>query len=79
MHDAVNRECLVTRNAIGILDATTLGTIDIQGRDTAEFLDRIYTNGFRKLPTGCCRYGLTCGPEEPAALVFDGRAVVLRL
>ena len=68
MHDAVNRECLATRNAIGILDASTLGKIDIQGRDAAEFLDRIYTNGFRKLPVGRCRYGLMCGED---GMVFD--------
>ena len=68
MQDAVNRECLATRNAIGILDATTLGKIDIQGRDAAEFLDRIYTNGFRKLPVGRCRYGLMCGED---GMVFD--------
>ena len=68
MHDAVDRECLATRNAIGILDATTLGKIDIQGRDAAELLDRIYTNGFRKLPVGRCRYGLMCGED---GMVFD--------
>ena len=68
MQDAVNRECLATRNSIGILDATTLGKIDIQGRDAAEFLNRIYTNGFRKLPVGRCRYGLMCGED---GMVFD--------
>ena len=32
MQDAVNRECLAVRNSVGILDASTLGKIDIQGR-----------------------------------------------
>ena len=68
MQDAVNRECLAARNAIGILDATTLGKIDIQGADAAEFLDRIYTNGFRKLAPGRCRYGLMCGED---GMIFD--------
>ena len=68
MHQAVDRECLAARNALGILDASTLGKIDIQGRDAAEFLDRIYTNGFRKLPVGRCRYGLMCGED---GMVFD--------
>ncbi len=68
MRDAVDRECLAARNAIGLLDATTLGKIDIQGRDAAELLDRIYTNGFRKLPVGRCRYGLMCGED---GMVFD--------
>ena len=68
MKDAVDRECLATRNAIGILDASTLGKIDVQGPDAAEFLDRIYTNGFRKLAVGRCRYGLMCGED---GMVFD--------
>ena len=41
MHQAVNRECRAARNSIGILDATTLGKIDIQGPDASEFLNRI--------------------------------------
>ena len=68
MRDAVDRECLATRNAVGILDATTLGKIDVQGPDAAEFLNRIYTNGFRRLPVGRCRYGLMCGED---GMVFD--------
>ena len=31
---------------LGILDASTLGKIDIQGKDAAEFLERIYTNSW---------------------------------
>jgi len=68
MHDAVNRECLATRNAIGILDATTLGKIDIHGPDAGEFLNRIYTNAWKKLAPGRCRYGLMCGED---GMVFD--------
>ncbi len=68
MHDAVSRECLATRNAIGILDATTLGKIDIQGSDAAELLDRIYTNDWKSLRVGRCRYGLMCGED---GMLFD--------
>jgi sarcosine oxidase subunit alpha len=68
MQDAVNRECLATRQAIGILDASTLGKIDIQGPDSAEFLNRIYTNGWKKLEIGRCRYGVMCGED---GMVFD--------
>jgi sarcosine oxidase subunit alpha len=68
MHDAVNRECMATRNAIGILDASTLGKIDIQGPDAAELLDRIYTNDWKSLALGHCRYGLMCGED---GMLFD--------
>ncbi len=56
--DSVDREVTQTRRAVGICDVSTLGRVDIQGRDAAEFLDRIYANSFASLPVGRCRYGL---------------------
>ena len=56
--DSVDREVVQTRGGVGICDVTTLGKIDIQGRDAAEFLNRIYSNAFLKLPVGKVRYGL---------------------
>ncbi len=56
--DSVDREVEMTRGSVGICDVTTLGKIDIQGRDAAEFLNRIYANAFLKLPVGKVRYGL---------------------
>ncbi|WP_435136404.1 sarcosine oxidase subunit alpha family protein [Pseudopelagicola sp. nBUS_19] len=56
--DSVDREVQMTRASVGICDVTTLGKIDIQGRDAAEFLNRIYANAFLKLPVGKVRYGL---------------------
>jgi sarcosine oxidase subunit alpha len=70
MHDAVRRECRAVRNAVGVLDATTLGKIDIQGPDAAEFLNRIYTNAWAKLDVGACRYGLMC--KEDGMVMDDG-------
>ncbi|GGB42400.1 sarcosine oxidase subunit alpha [Oceanisphaera marina] len=68
MHQAVNRECVAVRNSVGILDASTLGKIDIQGADAREFLARIYTNAWAKLTPGNCRYGLMCKED---GMVFD--------
>ncbi len=70
LDQAVARECLAARNAIGLLDATTLGKIDIQGPDAAEFLNRIYTNAWSKLEIGRCRYGLMLG--EDGMVMDDG-------
>ncbi|MBX2838187.1 MAG: sarcosine oxidase subunit alpha family protein, partial [Gammaproteobacteria bacterium] len=70
MQEAVNRECLATRHGVGILDASTLGKIDIQGQDAREFLGRVYTNAWAKLAPGRCRYGLMCG--EDGNLMDDG-------
>ncbi|WP_112322996.1 sarcosine oxidase subunit alpha family protein [Oceanibium sediminis] len=56
--DSVDREVRMTRAGVGVCDVTTLGKIDIQGRDAAAFLNRIYANPFLKLPVGKVRYGL---------------------
>lgn len=56
--DSVDREVEMTRHSVGICDVTTLGKIDIQGRDAALFLNRVYANAFLKLPVGKVRYGL---------------------
>ena len=55
---SVDREVMQTRKSVGVCDVTTLGKIDIQGRDAAEFLNKVYVNGFAKLPVGKTRYGL---------------------
>ena len=56
--ESVDREVLQTRNSVGICDVTTLGKIDIQGKDCSEFLNFVYTNAFAKLPVNRVRYGL---------------------
>lgn len=68
LHAAVERECIAVREGVGILDASTLGKIDIQGPDAAEFLNRVYTNNWLKLPVGKVRYGIMCRED---GMVFD--------
>jgi sarcosine oxidase subunit alpha len=68
MEDAVRRECVAARQGVAVMDASTLGKIDIQGPDAAVFLDRIYTNMFSTLPEGQCRYGLMCKAD---GIAFD--------
>ena len=70
MGEAVSRECLAVRNAIGILDATTLGKIDLQGPDAVTLLNRVYTNAWDKLEIGRCRYGVMLG--EDGMVMDDG-------
>ena len=55
---ATQREARHVREKAGIVDVSTLGKIDLQGRDAAEFLNRVYINGFAKLAVGKCRYGV---------------------
>ncbi|GAB1480002.1 sarcosine oxidase subunit alpha family protein [Paracoccaceae bacterium] len=72
---AVHREILNTRKAVGMLDASTLGKIIVKGPDAGRFLDMLYTNVMSTLPVGKCRYGLMC--NEQGFLSDDG--VVVRL
>ena len=73
--ETVKRECLTTRAKAGIMDASTLGKIEVVGPDAAEFLNRLYINSFTKLGVGRCRYGLML--NEKGFIYDDG--VVMRL
>lgn len=75
MDAAVARECTAARTGVAMMDASTLGKIDLQGPDAPEFLDRIYTNMMSTVPVGGIRYGLMCRPD---GMVFDdGTAIRL--
>ena len=75
MEEAVLRECAAARDGVAIMDASTLGKIDVQGPDAVEFLNRIYTNAYGTLAVGMCRYGVICRAD---GMVFDD-GVVLRV
>jgi len=68
MHSAVQRETLAVRESVGMLDASTLGKIDIQGRDAVKLLEMVYTNNWQKLAVGSCRYGLMLNEH---GMIFD--------
>ncbi len=70
MHTAVNRECVAVRSSVGIFDASTLGKIEVVGPDAAEFLNRMYTNPWKALEPGRCRYGLLL--KEDGFIMDDG-------
>ena len=70
LHAAVNRECLATRKSLGIMDASTLGKIDVRGPDAVEFLERVYTHDIGKMKVGRCAYGVLLG--EDGMLMDDG-------
>jgi sarcosine oxidase, subunit alpha len=75
LDDAVLRECTAVRASVGMMDATTLGKIELRGAEAGEFLNRIYTNAFKKLAPGSARYGVMCTPD---GMMFDD-GVTLRL
>ena len=68
LQEAAKREALNVRKNVGVCDVTSLGKIDIKGKDSAEFLNRVYTNAFLKLPVGKARYGVMLRED---GMVFD--------
>jgi len=74
-HAAINREILAVRRKVGLLDASTLGKIEIKGPDAGDFLDRVYTNTFSTLKVGRARYGLML--NELGFIMDDGVTVRL--
>tara|TARA_B100000686_G_scaffold77510_1_gene83565 strand:- start:4 stop:2085 length:2082 start_codon:yes stop_codon:yes gene_type:complete len=68
LFEAAKREAINVRRNVGVCDVTSLGKIDIKGPDSAEFLNRIYTNAWMKLPIGKARYGVMLRED---GFVFD--------
>jgi heterotetrameric sarcosine oxidase alpha subunit len=67
---SVNREVLTVRNGVGFCDVSTLGKIDVMGKDAGTFLDRVYINAFSSLAVGKARYGLML--REDGIVMDDG-------
>ncbi len=68
MQDAVQREAKAVRTTVGMMDASTLGKIDIRGKDALWLLNMVYTNAWDSLKPGRCRYGLMLNEH---GMVFD--------
>ncbi|MFM8747422.1 MAG: sarcosine oxidase subunit alpha family protein, partial [Aestuariivirga sp.] len=65
---SASREVLATRKGVGLCDVSTLGKIDVQGKDAGAFLDRLYCNTFSTLAVGKARYGLMLRED---GIVYD--------
>ena len=63
MYDAVQRESKALRETAGILDGSTLGKIEIKGKDALEFMNLMYTNAFTKMKPMTSRYALMLGED----------------
>ncbi len=70
LFEASKREAANVRKNVGVCDVTTLGKIDVKGPDAAEFLNRVYTNAWLKLPVGKARYGVML--REDGIVMDDG-------
>jgi sarcosine oxidase subunit alpha len=73
--EAIHREVLAVRKAVGVFDNSPIGKLEVSGPDAARFLDRIYVNNVTNLALGRVRYGLML--NENGVIVDDG--VFMRL
>ena len=69
------KEALAVRNRVGLIDVSTLGKLDIQGDDSGELLDRLYTHRFSNLKQGKIRYGILCA--DNGTIMDDGTVTKL--
>ncbi|WOE32447.1 MULTISPECIES: glycine cleavage T C-terminal barrel domain-containing protein [unclassified Acinetobacter] len=68
----IENEVRHVRQKVGIIDVSTLGGLDIRGPDSAEFINRLYTFAFTKLPIGKTRYAVMTA--EDGVIIDDGVA-----
>ena len=68
--ESVEQEYWAVRQRVGLIDLSTLGKLDIVGRDAGKLLDKVYTNRFSDLRVGRARYGVIC--DEAGIILDDG-------
>jgi sarcosine oxidase subunit alpha len=56
-------EWSAVRERVGLIDVSTLGKLDLKGRDAGRILDKVYTHVFSSLKVGRARYGVICGDD----------------
>jgi sarcosine oxidase subunit alpha len=75
VYASVDEECRAVHEAVGLIDVSTLGRLDLKGRDAGAFLDWLHPNRFSDLPPGRVRYRVMC--DDAGIILDDG--VVARL
>jgi sarcosine oxidase subunit alpha len=73
--EAVTREVNAVRHAVGLLDYSPLGKLELRGPDAREFLNRVYVNNMLTLVPGSGRYGLLL--DERGIVMDDGVLVCI--
>jgi sarcosine oxidase subunit alpha len=68
----VAAECRTVHERVGLIDVSTLGKLDVRGRDAAEFLDWLHPNRFSDLKVGRIRYRAM---TDDAGIILDDGTV----
>lgn len=73
--ESIQQEVMAVRKHAGLIDVSTLGKIEVYGKQAAEFLERVYTGSFVSQKIGTTRYGVII--DETGVVLDDG--VIARL
>ncbi len=68
MRGCVEEEYRAVRERVGIIDLSTLGKLDVKGKDAPPLLDKVYTNRLSNLRVGRVRYSVIC---DDAGIILD--------
>ena len=63
-------EALAVHQRVGIIDVSSLGKLDVMGKDAPALLDKVYTHIFSNLGIGRIRYGVMC--SDSGTIIDDG-------
>jgi sarcosine oxidase subunit alpha len=63
-------EVLAVRDAVGMIDVSPIGKIDLRGPDVPRLLEFVYVNRWSRLDVGGVRYGVMCA--EDGVILDDG-------
>ncbi|PYV03692.1 MAG: hypothetical protein DMG26_08990 [Acidobacteria bacterium] len=66
----VEEEYLAVRERVGLIDVSTLGKLDVKGRDCGKLLDKVYAGRLSDLRPGRVRYAVLC--DEAGIMLDDG-------
>ncbi|MBI4240342.1 MAG: FAD-dependent oxidoreductase, partial [Candidatus Rokubacteria bacterium] len=72
VYTSVEAECRAVHERVGLIDVSTLGKLDIKGKDAAQFLDWIHPNRFSDLKVGRVRYRVML---DDAGIILDDGTV----
>ncbi len=59
-YGSVDEECRAVHEAVGLIDVSTLGKLEVAGRDGGAFLDWLHPNRFSDMEPGRVRYRVMC-------------------
>ena len=70
IYSDATEEIRAVHERIGLIDVSTLGKIDLRGRDIVKLLEKVYINSWANLKAGRIRYGVMC--DDSGIIIDDG-------